>query len=193
MTTGVGNKTLTLGGANTGNNTISGSITDGPGSVISLTKAGAGTWVLPGANTYTGTTSITGGTLQLGSGTGTGSLSTGSRINVGTGATFAVNQTDTVTQGTDFSSAPISGRGNFSQTGSGTTVLTAANTFSGTTTISGGTLRMGNATALGFGGSSSRQPAARRSAAVPRLISTVATRSMSPSSSAAPASVAMVP
>ena len=152
VATGIGSKTLTLGGANTGNNTISGSVTDGPGSVISLTKAGAGTWVLPGANTYTGATSITGGTLQLGSGTGTGSLSTGSQITVGAGATFAVNQTDTVTQGTDFSGAPISGGGNFSQTGSGTTVLTAANTFSGTTTISGGTLKIGNATALGFGG-----------------------------------------
>ena len=138
--TGVGNKTLTLGGTNTGNNTISGSITEGSGSVISLTKAGAGTWVLSAANTYTGATSITGGRLQLGSGTSTGSLSTDSQISVATGATFAVNQSDTVTQGTDFSSAAISGAGSFSQMGSGTTVLTAANTYTGATTVSAGTL-----------------------------------------------------
>ena len=140
VTTGVGNKTLTLGGTNTGSNTISGSVTEGSGSVISLTKAGAGTWVLSAANSYTGATSITGGRLQLGSGTSTGSLSTDSQISVATGATFAVNQSDTVTQGTDFSAAAISGAGSFSQMGSGTTVLTAANTYTGATTVSAGTL-----------------------------------------------------
>jgi autotransporter-associated beta strand protein len=65
LVTGVGAKTLTLGGANTGANTFAGKIVDGTGSVISLTKADAGTWALGGANTYTGATTISGGTLFL--------------------------------------------------------------------------------------------------------------------------------
>ena len=65
VVTSVGAKTLTLGGTNTGTNTFAGKIADGPGSVISLTKAGAGTWILSGANTYTGNTTVSGGTLVL--------------------------------------------------------------------------------------------------------------------------------
>ena len=114
--------------------------------MISLTKLGAGTLVLNQANTYTGTTTITAGTIQLGSGAATGSLSTSSGINIGTGATFAVNQSDTVTQGTEFGF--VGGLGGFTQAGSGTTVLNQANTFSGTTTVSAGTLSLTNALAL---------------------------------------------
>jgi autotransporter-associated beta strand protein len=65
--TGTGNKTLTLGGSNTNSNAFSGNIGDGAGSVISLSKTNGGTWVLSGANSYTGATSITGGTLSINS------------------------------------------------------------------------------------------------------------------------------
>ena len=118
--------------------------TGASGGRIGLTKLGAGTLVLEQTNTYTGATTVTGGTLQLGSGTAAGSLSTSSVVTVGTGATFAVNQTDTVTQGTDFSGVQISGAGGFTQAGSGTTVLNQANTFSGTTTISAGKIVITN-------------------------------------------------
>lgn len=65
--TGAGSKTFTLQGSNAGGNTISGVIVDNSGSnTTSLTKAGAGTWVLSGVNTYTGGTTINAGTLQLG-------------------------------------------------------------------------------------------------------------------------------
>ena len=63
---GVGNRPFTLGGSNTGNNTFAGAITNGAGYVTSLTKAGAGTWVLTNANTYTGGTTLTAGNLQVG-------------------------------------------------------------------------------------------------------------------------------
>ena len=122
--------------------------TGASGGRIGLTKFGAGTLVLDQTNTYTGATTVTGGTLQLGSGTATGSLSTSSVITVGTGTTFAVNQTDTVTQGADFSGVQISGAGGFTQAGSGTTVLNQANTFSGTTTISEGKIVITNPAAL---------------------------------------------
>lgn len=60
-------RTLTLGGANTGANEIQGVIADGLAAMkTNLLKAGSGTWLLSGANTYTGTTIINAGTLKLG-------------------------------------------------------------------------------------------------------------------------------
>ncbi len=55
---------INLAGANTGNNIISGVISNGVGTE-SLTKAGAGTWILSGADTYTGGTRINAGTLEI--------------------------------------------------------------------------------------------------------------------------------
>ena len=60
-------RTLTLGGSNTGANEIQGIIANGGGTMTTnLAKAGNGTWILSGANTYTGTTTINAGTLKLG-------------------------------------------------------------------------------------------------------------------------------
>ena len=114
-----------------------------------MSKVGLGTVVLTAANTYTGATAVNAGTLQLGSGGTTGSLNTASAISVAASSTFAVNRSDLVTQGTDFSGAAISGAGRFAQTGSGTTVLNAANTFSGGVTIAAGTLSVGADNNLG--------------------------------------------
>ena len=61
--TGAGTKTLTLGGTNTAANTINGAIVQN--GTTNLTKIDAGRWVLAGTNTYTGTTTISNGTLQL--------------------------------------------------------------------------------------------------------------------------------
>ncbi len=61
--------TLTLNGSNTGANTISGVIGNGgvTGSGgLSIVKKGTGSWALPAANTYTGTTTIEDGTLIVG-------------------------------------------------------------------------------------------------------------------------------
>jgi autotransporter-associated beta strand protein len=63
-TLGTTAKTLTLGGTNTGTNTVSGVIANGA-SGLSLIKADAGTWVLSNANTYTGATTVAVGTLSL--------------------------------------------------------------------------------------------------------------------------------
>ena len=56
---------LSLAGSNTNANTISGAISNGSATTVALAKSGAGTWVLSGANTYTGSTSVTAGTLKL--------------------------------------------------------------------------------------------------------------------------------
>src|SRR5262249_37073021 len=63
--TGTGVRTLILSGTNTGNNTMTPVIGDDASGATSLTKSGAGTWVLPTANTYTGTTAVNAGTLIM--------------------------------------------------------------------------------------------------------------------------------
>jgi autotransporter-associated beta strand protein len=64
-------RTLTLGGANTGANEIQGVIANGLSGtmVTNLAKSGNGTWLVSGANTFTGTTTINAGTLKLGGST----------------------------------------------------------------------------------------------------------------------------
>jgi autotransporter-associated beta strand protein/T5SS/PEP-CTERM-associated repeat protein len=115
-----------------------------------LSKAGSGTLILTGSNSHTGGTTITGGTLQLGNGGASGSIAG----NVANNGTFAINRSDTFTFG-----GVISGTGAFAQIGPGTTILTAANTYSGGTAINNGVLavaadaNLGAATGgLSFGG-----------------------------------------
>lgn len=103
-------------------------------------QTGTGALILTGASTYTGTTTISAGTLQLGNGGITGSLATGSAIV--NNANFAIKRSNGVAQGTDFASV-ISGSGSFTQAGTGTTTLSAGNTYTGNTVINSGTLAMG--------------------------------------------------
>ena len=56
-------QTLRLGGTNTGNNTFGGKISNGNSSAVSLSKVDAGKWILSGTNSYTGTTTVSAGTL----------------------------------------------------------------------------------------------------------------------------------
>ena len=85
ITSGVtGGSALFLDGANTGSNTISGVIGNGVGT-LSITKNGAGTWMLSGANTYTGTTTLSNGILQIGVNS-VGSVGSITSSAVGTGA-----------------------------------------------------------------------------------------------------------
>jgi fibronectin-binding autotransporter adhesin len=120
---------LTVGGA--GNTTLAGTLNTGAGL---LTKDGAGTLILSGTDTY-GATTISAGTLQIGAGGTTGNLGTGAVSNAGT---LAFNRADTVTVNN-----VISGAGGLTQAGSGTTILSGANSYTGTTTITSGTLQLG--------------------------------------------------
>jgi autotransporter-associated beta strand protein len=130
---GAGSRTVVLG-ANGGSGTFSGVINNL--GTISLTKTGAGTQILSGANTYTCQTTISTGTLQIGAGSTTGKLSASSAIV--NNANLTINRSDTVIQGTDFGSAAITGTGSLTAAGTGTTTLNAANSYSGTTTVNAG-------------------------------------------------------
>ena len=109
------------------------------GGVISgtgnLVKLGTGTVILTGTNAYTGGTTISAGTLQVGNGTTIGSIVG----NVTDNANLAFDHSDTVTF-----SGVISGNGSLQQIGTGTTILTGDNTYTGGTTIAAGTLQLGN-------------------------------------------------
>jgi autotransporter-associated beta strand protein len=122
--------------------TVSGVFSDGA-ATGTLNKTGPGALVLAGTNTYSGGTNVAGGTLQVGAGGTAGTLGTGA-ISTSTGATLAYKHSDDVTL-----SNPIGGSGNFAQTGTGAVIFTGTNTYGGTTTISSGTLQVGNNDATG--------------------------------------------
>jgi fibronectin-binding autotransporter adhesin len=73
-------RTLNLTGSNTGDNTLAANIGDNGAGLLSVVKSGDGTWVLSGANTYTGATTINNGTLKV-----NGTLAAGSAVTVAGG------------------------------------------------------------------------------------------------------------
>ena len=123
---------------------ISGSLVNQAGGAITFN--GNGITVLTGSNNYQGATTIGGGTLQFGNGGTTGFLNPSYAI-VDNGL-LAFNRSDAISQGTNFSSAAITGTGGLVQAGPGMLTLNNSNTYSGGTAISGGMLAYGAANAL---------------------------------------------
>ncbi|GGK08788.1 autotransporter-associated beta strand repeat-containing protein [Pseudomonas matsuisoli] len=118
----------------------------------------SGNWTLLGTLANGGTTSITGGTIVLGSadafGAGAVSLTGGaleanaSGLNVANaltlGGTIGVQGANALTLG-----GTISGTGGITKSGTGALTLSGTNTYSGTTALNGGSLLLANAQALG--------------------------------------------
>ncbi|MFM7206067.1 MAG: beta strand repeat-containing protein [Planctomycetaceae bacterium] len=143
---------LTIDTSQGGTNAVADVFLDGAFSGVGgLVKSGTGTsgrLVLRGANTYTGTTNITTGTLQLGNGGTVGRLSTSSVLTGSAGGTLVFNRSDTISSGTHFNSV-IGGGISVSQVGSGTVVLSSSSTYTGTTSITNGAIEISNASSLG--------------------------------------------
>ena len=133
-----------------------------------VSQAGTGSTTLPTANTYSGGTFLSAGTLIV-----------GNNAALGTGAlTVATNPTGTTTLGNTAAASSLanaitlnpsanlivagsnplllsgtSGGGALTKNGASTLVLTADNSYSGGTTINTGTLQVGNGGATGSLGS----------------------------------------
>jgi fibronectin-binding autotransporter adhesin len=162
-------ETLTIGQSG-GSGAFSGAIQAGGAAIgpLAIVKAGAGTQVFSGNNTYAGGTTLTGGELSISAdsniGGGTSRITfSGGRLQItGTALTnldshgSAVNW-ETFNGGFDIAaadntstvSAIIGGTGKFSKLGSGTLVLAATNTYSGGTTLNAGRLSISADAALG--------------------------------------------
>jgi len=172
----------------TGTLTYDGVISDKSGSNGAWAKQGSGTLALGGVSTYSGSTAINNGNLQLT--TGNDRLPTGTVVSLGqasssnlgtldlngrnqqiaglnsTSGTYSGTNTNTVTStaaatltiggsgtyaysdGTAANSGIISGAISLVKSGSGTQTLGGANTYTGNTTISAGTLALGSAGTL---------------------------------------------
>ncbi len=128
-----------------------------------LLKTGNGTLILEGANTYTGGTIITAGTIQAGLNGAQDTLGAGSLTFNGTDATFRVAgnipnstrsyfllETGTIdTNGFDLMlNGVASGLGGVVKTGLGTLTLNRTNTYTGTTVINEGTLTVNGSSAI---------------------------------------------
>jgi fibronectin-binding autotransporter adhesin len=112
-----------------------------------LTYSGPGRLTLAADSSYVGTTTISAGTLQVGTGGTAGSLGTGA-VSIAAGSTLAFNRSDAIVEAN-----AISGSGSLVQQGGSVLTLAADSTFSGTATIASGTLQVGNGGSTGSLGS----------------------------------------
>lgn len=157
-----GQVTLTLAGGGSGVVTMSGVISSGPGHRdYAIVKTGGSTFSLTGTNTYSGGTTISDGTLIVNSNASMGNNSGSLTLNAGTlqvAAGFTTSRAITLNNAasaflidpsqTYTVTSAILGNGALNKTGTGTMVLGGANTYSGGTIISAGTLRLGAADRL---------------------------------------------
>ncbi len=103
----------------------------GSGSIL---KQGTGNLIVSGTNSLTATVRVNSGMLQIGNGGGSGDIGTAAVTNNGAVKFFRTNSFP-------FANV-ISGSGSVVQSGAGTVTVTGSNTYSGTTTISAGTLAL---------------------------------------------------
>ncbi|MEI7773410.1 MAG: autotransporter-associated beta strand repeat-containing protein, partial [Verrucomicrobiota bacterium] len=164
--------------ASSGSLTISSVLSQSSGGgAAKLVKTGNGLLILAENNTYSGGTQIDAGTVLMGSGkttalgtgtliinggsldmngntftTGSFSISTSSSGSTGTvtgGTISASSKFDAnVTTGTTTVDALLTGTARFEKSGAGTVILSHANTYTGGTTVSAGTLQLGISNAL---------------------------------------------
>ena len=152
LTDGTAARNQTIDG--TGTTRITGQAVNGGTGAGSLTKGGTGLLVLSNTNTYTGATSVTGGTLAV---SGTGAINTSSGITInGATAAFMHNSSVANTRAFTLTRGTLGGAGTISTAlTAGANVIiapgdrTLAAPAKGTLTVTNGvTLNAGSATAL---------------------------------------------
>ena len=115
----------------TNNGTYAGNMSGGG----SLTKLGTGTVILTGTNSYTGGTTVSGGVLQ-----GHTTSLQGAIVN---NASVVFDQASAGTY-----AGNMSGSGSLTKIGAGVLTVSGNNSYTGGTTVSAGTFRLGSSTAL---------------------------------------------
>lgn len=123
-------RNVLLGGTG-GSGTVTGVISNGT-NPLGVEKTGPNTWTLTADNTYSGVTTISGGTLQVGDGGATGTAGFGNVVNNGS---LVINRSGEFTFGN-----AISGTGSLTHSGPAFTILNSAGSYTGDTLISAGTL-----------------------------------------------------
>jgi autotransporter-associated beta strand protein len=132
-----------------------------------INKTGAGTLTLSAVNNFTGNVNISGGTLSIGATNNLGNAA--NDVALSNGGILAITATTTLANGRAFSITGSGGidvatgttttlqgivgdgtsAGSLIKSGAGTLLLSATNTYTGSTTVNGGTLRAGSAAAFG--------------------------------------------
>lgn len=123
---------FTVGSGNAGG-TFNGTIADGAGQVA-LVKVGTGTLTLPNANSYTGSTTVAGGTLVVGA----ASFADGAAMKLNSGAVLNLNFAGTDTVGSLTIDGVAQTAGNWGGLASGATYKTALIAGTGTLTVATG-------------------------------------------------------
>mgnify|MGYP000004327431 CR=1 FL=1 len=135
---GYGTRTMTLTGTNTDSNSIAGVLANPAtgGGNLALTKSGVGTWVLGGANTYTGNTTVNAGTLNIVNASG---LSGTPSVTIGTGGTlnYIASANSPMTTGAGSTLTITGGTGTAIGGSIGSTLTGAQMTFNGAATTTG--------------------------------------------------------
>ena len=138
-----GGTTMTFNTGTSNALVVSGGIADYPGLTgTPVVVSGSGTTTLSGTSTYAGTTTITSGTLVVSGLLGGGNYGAGITDNGSLVFSNPGNQT---------LSGVVSGSGTFTKAGLGTVNLSQANSFSGGTVVSQGTLIGAASTSFGSG------------------------------------------
>ena len=107
---------------------------------LGITKSGPGLMQLTAANTYTGLTTVSAGTLELGDGATINGSVAG---NIADNATLIFANPSAQTY-----SGLISGGGSLTKIGAGTLTLSGTETYSGTTTVNAGNLAYSSSSAV---------------------------------------------